>query len=101
MRRRPSTANGNKYAICAWVFNVQRRGLSAEMIMSDLEFGLKIYALWFVGMFLLGIAINLLTKKEHRQSLSKLAIEHVRMSSAITIVGLIVCAMGWFLFKVV
>ncbi|EOY6095975.1 hypothetical protein ACP9HU_000415 [Enterobacter hormaechei] len=69
--------------------------------MSDLEFGLKIYALWFVGMFLLGIAINLLTKKEHRQSLSKLAIDHVRMSSAITIVGLIVCGMAWFLFKVV
>lgn len=69
--------------------------------MSDLEFGLKIYALWFVGMFLLGIAINFLTKKEHRQTLSKLAIDHVRMSSAITIVGLIVCGMGWFLFKVV
>ncbi|AJB70068.1 MULTISPECIES: hypothetical protein [Enterobacter cloacae complex] len=69
--------------------------------MSNLEFGLKIYALWFVGMFLLGIAINLLTKKEHRQTLSKLAIDHVRMSSAITIVGLIVCGMGWFLFKVV
>lgn len=69
--------------------------------MSDLEFGLKIYALWFVGTFLLCIAINLLTKKEHRQSLSKLAIDHVRMSSAITIVGLIVCAMVWFLFKVV
>ncbi|WP_310572812.1 hypothetical protein [Enterobacter roggenkampii] len=30
-----------------------------------------------------------------------LAIDHVRMSSAITIVGLIVCGMGWFLFKVV
>lgn len=69
--------------------------------MSDLEFGLKIYALWFVGMFLLSIAINLLTKKEHRQPLSKLAIDHLRMSSAITIVGLIVCGMGWFLFKVV
>lgn len=69
--------------------------------MSDLEFGLKIYALWFVGMFLLGIAINLLTKKEHRQPLSKLAIYHLRMSSAITIVGLIMCGMGWFLFKVV
>ncbi|HDV8211888.1 TPA: hypothetical protein RJ955_000643 [Enterobacter hormaechei] len=69
--------------------------------MSDLQFGLKIYALWFVGMFLLGIAINLLTKKEHRQPLSKLAIDHLRMSSAITIVGLIVCGMGWFLFKVV
>lgn len=35
MRRRPSTANGNKYAICAGFFNVQRRGLSAEMIMSN------------------------------------------------------------------
>ncbi|MDU7154819.1 MULTISPECIES: hypothetical protein [Enterobacter] len=69
--------------------------------MSDLEFGLKIYALWFVGTFLLGIAINSLTEKEHRQPLSKLAIDHVRMSSAITIVGLIVCGMGWFLFKVV
>lgn len=100
MRRRPSTAN-IFLAQMRRVFHVQRRGLSAEMIMSDLEFGLKIYALWFVGMFLLGIAINLLTKKEHRQSLSKLAIDHVRMSSAITIVGLIVCAMGWFLFKVV
>ncbi|WP_336994829.1 hypothetical protein [Leclercia adecarboxylata] len=69
--------------------------------MSDLEFGLKIYALWFIGMFLLGIAINLLTKKEHRQSLSKLAIDHVRMSFAITIVALIVFGMAWFLFKVV
>ncbi|MFO4166062.1 hypothetical protein AAHD40_04505 [Enterobacter asburiae] len=69
--------------------------------MSDLELGLKIYALWFVGTFLLGIAINLLTKKEHRQTLSKLAIDHVRMYSAITIVGLIVYGMGWFLFKVV
>ena len=35
------------------------------------------------------------------EPLSKLAIDHVRMSSAITIVGLIVCGMGWFLFKVV
>lgn len=69
--------------------------------MSDLEFGLKIYALWFVGMFLLGIAINLLTKKEYRQSLSKLAIDHARMSFAITIVALIVFGMAWFLFKVV
>ncbi|WP_370607664.1 hypothetical protein [Citrobacter meridianamericanus] len=69
--------------------------------MSDLYFGLKLYVLWFLGMFLLGVAINLLTKKEHRQSLSKLAIDHVRMSFAITIVGLIVCGMGWFLFKVV
>ena len=69
--------------------------------MSDFELGLKIYALWFVGTFLLDIAINPLTKKEHRQPLSKLAIDHVRMSSAITIVGLIVCGMGWFLFKVV
>ena len=69
--------------------------------MSDLELGLKIYALWFVGTFLLDIAINSLTKKEYRQTLSKLAIDHVRMSSAITIVGLIVCGMGWFLFKVV
>ncbi len=31
--------------------------------MSDLELGLKIYALWFVGTFLLDIAINSLTKK--------------------------------------
>ncbi|HDQ1432058.1 TPA: hypothetical protein P7U45_001875 [Escherichia coli] len=69
--------------------------------MSYLEFGLKVYALWFVGTFLLDIAINSLTKKEHRQPLSKLAIDHVRMYSAITIVGLIVCGMGWFLFKVV
>lgn len=69
--------------------------------MSDLEFGLKVYALWFVVTFLLDIAINSLTKKEHRQPLSKLAIDHVRMYSAITIVGLIVCGMGWFLFKVV
>ena len=69
--------------------------------MSGLELGLKIYALWFVGTFLLGIAINSLTKKEHRQPISKLAIDHVRMSSAITIVGLIVSGMGWFLFKVV
>ncbi|HHG8928802.1 TPA: hypothetical protein ACPYVN_001857 [Escherichia coli] len=69
--------------------------------MSDLELGLKIYALWFVGTFLLDIAINSLTKKEHRQPISKLAIDHVRMSSAITIVGLIVCGMAWFLFKVV
>lgn len=69
--------------------------------MSDLELGLKIYALWFVWTFLLDIAINSLTKKEHRQPLSKLAIDYVRMSSAITIVGLIVCGMGWFLFKVV
>ena len=69
--------------------------------MSDLELGLKIYALWFVGTFLLGIAINSLTKKEHRQPISKPAIDHVRMSSAITIVGLIVSGMGWFLFKVV
>ncbi|HID5226221.1 TPA: hypothetical protein ACXEMK_001035 [Enterobacter roggenkampii] len=69
--------------------------------MSDLELGLKIYALWSIGTFLIGVAINSLTKKEHRQPLSKLAIDHVRMSSAITIVGLIVCGMGWFLFKVV
>ncbi|WP_317189332.1 hypothetical protein, partial [Escherichia coli] len=73
----------------------------SKPLQSDLELGLKIYALWFVGTFLLGIAINSLTKKEHRQPLLKLAIDHVRMSSAITIVGLIVCGMGWFLFKVV
>ena len=69
--------------------------------MSDLELGLKIYALWFAGTFLLGIAMKNVARKEHRQPLSKLAIDHVRMSSAITIVGLIVCGMGWFLFKVV
>jgi len=34
MRRRPSTANGNIYAYSAGFFYVQRRGLSAEMIMS-------------------------------------------------------------------
>ncbi|MBG8796421.1 hypothetical protein [Salmonella enterica] len=69
--------------------------------MSDLEFGLTIYALWFVGMFLLGIAINSLKKKEHRQPLSKIAIDHLRMSYEVAIAGLIVCGMGWFLFKVV
>ena len=69
--------------------------------MSDLEFGLKIYALWFVGMFLLGIAINLLTKKEHRQTLSKLAIDHVRMCSSILFINIIFYVMTWFLFKVV
>ena len=96
------TTGGHPPPISAEVlFNVPFAAIRPRGFMSDLEFGLKIYALWFVGMFLLGIAINSLTKKEHRQPLSKLAVDHVRMSSAITIVGLIVCGMGWFLFKVV
>ncbi|MCS3430062.1 hypothetical protein M2387_000591 [Klebsiella sp. BIGb0407] len=69
--------------------------------MEELIIGLKIYALAFVGIFLLGIAINLTTKKEYRSSLKKIWLEHIQMFGLITVVGVIVLGLAWFLFRVI
>lgn len=69
--------------------------------MSNVELALKILVIWFVGLFLLAVGINCLTKKEYRKSFKELAVEHIRMTSVIGAVTLATGALGWFLFKVV
>lgn len=69
--------------------------------MSDMEVALKIFILWFVGMFLLSVGINLLTKTEHRKTLKELATEHIRMALVIGTVSALVAALYWLLFEVV
>lgn len=69
--------------------------------MSNMELALKILVIWFVGLFLFGMAINFLTKKEYRKTLKELAIEHIRMTSVIGAVAAVTGALAWFLFKVV
>lgn len=69
--------------------------------MSNIELALKLLVIWFVGVFLLGVGINLLTKKEYRKTIKELAIEHVRMTSVIGAVAAAIGAFSWFLFKVV
>lgn len=69
--------------------------------MSNTELALKIFIIWFVGLFLLGVAINLLTKKEYRKTLRELAVEHVRMTTALVCVAAVISALIWLLFEVV
>ena len=78
----------------------QRRGLSAEMIMSNTELALKIFIIWFIDAFLFGIAINLTTKKEYRKTLKELAVEHIRMTTVFGGVGAVICALVLILFEV-
>ncbi|MCA6701581.1 hypothetical protein ACYA5G_05265 [Klebsiella pneumoniae] len=68
--------------------------------MSDTELALKIFIIWFVGMFLFGVGINVLTKKEYRNTLKELAVEHIRMTAVIGTVAAVIGALAWFLFKV-
>lgn len=69
--------------------------------MENVIIGLKIYALAFVGIFLLGIAINLTTKKEYRSSLKDVWRQHVQIFGSITVVGVVVLGLAWFLFRVI
>lgn len=69
--------------------------------MSDMEVALKIFILWFVGMFLLSVGINLLIKTEHRKTLKELATEHIRMTLMICAVSVSIAALYWLLFEVI
>ena len=69
--------------------------------MSNIELALKILVIWFIGIFLLGVGINFLTKKEYRKTFKELAVEHIRMISVIGAVAAVTGALAWFLFKVV
>ena len=68
--------------------------------MSNTELALKIFIIWFIDVFLLGIAINLTTKKEYRKTLKELAVEHIRMTTVFGGVGAVICALVWILFEV-
>lgn len=69
--------------------------------MEDVIIGLKIYMLVFVGMYLISIAINLTTKKEYRSSIRDIWRQQVQIFSLLTVVGVIVLGLAWFLFRVI
>lgn len=68
--------------------------------METIEVVVKSYFLFFVGMFLVGVAINQTTKKEYRQSLRRLWRMHCQITLSISAVGLVIFALAWFIFKV-
>ena len=69
--------------------------------MDAVDYGLKIYGLCFVTFFLIGVAMNLSTKKEYRQTLREVWKEVIKVWVSISAVFLIVAALAWFLFKVI
>lgn len=69
--------------------------------MSSTELALKIFLIWFVGMFLLSVGINLLLKKEHRKTLKELVKEDILISLMTCSVIAVIAAFSWFLFEVV
>ncbi|MFI3409465.1 hypothetical protein [Citrobacter braakii] len=67
---------------------------------TDIELALKIFLVWFVGLFFLMVGINFLTKKNHRKTLRDMAIEHIKFTSVITAVCAASGAFAYLLFKV-
>lgn len=66
--------------------------------MGQVIFGIKIYALMFIGLFLVGVAINQTTRKEYRQSLKQVWREHLRIFGSLSLVAIVMLAIAWFLF---
>jgi len=64
-------------------------------------YGLKLYGLVSVTFFLIGMAVNLSTKKQYRQTQQEIWIEMIRIWGAMTAIFLIVLGLAWFLFKVI
>lgn len=69
--------------------------------MDAIDYGLKLYGLGFVTFFLIGVAVNLSTKKEYRKTLRELWKEVIGMWVSMTVIFLIVLGLAWFLFKVI
>lgn len=69
--------------------------------MSSTELALKIFLIWFVGMLLLSVSINLLLKKENRKTLKELVKEDILISLMTCSVIAVIAAFSWFLFEVV
>ena len=64
-------------------------------------YGLKLYGLVSVTFFLIGMAVNLSTKKQYRQTQQEIWIEMIRIWGSMTAIFLIVLGLAWFLFKVI
>ena len=69
--------------------------------MDLISYGLKLYGLVSVTFFLIGVAVNLSTKKQYRQTLREVWKEMIRIWGSLTAVFLIVSGLAWFLFKVI
>ena len=68
--------------------------------MDDIVLGLKIYALAYIGLLLVVIAVNLAAKKENRSSLKEVCQQCIQLLFSMAIVGVIVLGLTCFLFCV-
>ncbi|ADW76128.1 hypothetical protein Rahaq_4546 (plasmid) [Rahnella aceris] len=69
--------------------------------MDKVDFGLKLYGLSFVTFFLIGVALNMSTKKEYRKTLREVWKEGAQIWLSMTAIFLVVLGLGWFLFEVI
>lgn len=69
--------------------------------MDQVIFGLKIYALMFIGLFLVGVAINQTSRKEYRQSLKQIWREHLRIFGSMTLVAAVMLVITWCMFGLI
>lgn len=70
-------------------------------MVSEAIFGIKIYVLMFIGLFLVGVAINQTTKKEYRQPLKQVWGEHLRIFGSMTLVAAVMLVIAWFMFGLI
>lgn len=66
--------------------------------MGQVIFGIKAYTMMFIGMFLVGVALNQTTRKEYRQSMKQLWREHLRIFGSLSLVAIVMLAIAWFMF---
>ncbi|MCA1920968.1 hypothetical protein [Buttiauxella noackiae] len=67
--------------------------------MGQVIFGIKAYTMMFIGMFLVGVALNQTTRKEYRQSLKQVWREHLRVFGSLSLVALVMLCVTWFMFS--
>jgi hypothetical protein len=66
--------------------------------MGQVIFGIKAYGMMFIGMFLVGLALNQTSRKEYRQSLKQVWREHLRIFGSLSLVALVMLSIAWFMF---
>lgn len=69
--------------------------------MDKVDFGLKLYGLAFVTFFLIGVALNMSTKKEYRKTLREVWKEGTQIWLSMTAIFLVVLGLAWFLLEVI
>ena len=55
----------------------------------------------FIGLFLVGVAINQTSRKEYRQSLKQIWREHLRIFGSMTLVAAVMLVITWCMFGLI